>query len=77
MKTSFNLVEEQEIAKKRLFDFILNQGENKQIIHFIAPAGTGKTYTLRALMKDLNLHGKSAAAVSYTGRASAHLSKRS
>lgn len=75
MSQDFDLVEEQVTAKQRLHEFVTNKGEDKQIIHFIAPAGTGKTYSLRALTKDLSLEGKKATAVSFTGRASAHLAK--
>lgn len=69
------LVEEQEHARSRLFDFVTNKGENKQIIHFNSFAGSGKSFTLRKLVKSLNLQGKQGVMMAYTGRASAHLAK--
>ena len=75
MNLEENLVEEQEVARQRLFDFVMNKGEDAQIIHFNSFAGSGKTFTLRNLIKSLNLVGKTGVAMAFTGRASAHLSK--
>ena len=75
MSEEENLVEEQKLAKARLSEFVTNKGEDKQIIHFNSFAGSGKTTTLRQLVKSLNLQGKNGVMMAYTGRASAHLSK--
>lgn len=69
----FTLEGEQRDAFETVCAHLISRGTN--VLRLNGPAGTGKTYVMRNVIKFMKLHGKVISVVAFTGRAASQLGK--